>query len=91
MNEQDEKPSGSRSPKYKKHDVVTVMTEISVQIECCTRVWIGLGEGRVIILKDAIKGLSTYYIYEEGYFTFHDHRGGSQTIHIEEITEIGGY
>jgi hypothetical protein len=79
------------TPKYRQCDVVQVMTEIRLQMQVCTRAWIGLGEGRVLILKDNIKGLSTYYSYEEGYFTFYDQRGGSQRIHIEEITEIAGY
>jgi len=83
-------PAG-RIPRYGKGDIITVKREIAMHMELCTRAWIGLGEGRVLILKDDVKGLSTYYIYEEGYFTFYDHRGGAQTIHIEEITEIGGF
>jgi hypothetical protein len=78
-------------PLYSKQDIVTVMKEISIHMQTCTRAWIGLGQGRVLILKDDVKGLSTYYAYEEGYFTFYDHRGGKQTIHIEQITEIAGY
>jgi len=61
-------------------------------MQACTRAWLGLGEGRFLILKDDLKGLSTYHIFdEEGYFIFFDHRGGSQRVHIEEITEIAGY
>jgi hypothetical protein len=67
------------------------MSEIKSQMEMCTRAWIGLGEGRVLILKDELKGFSTYFVYEEGVFTFYDHHGGSQRVHIEEITEIAGY
>lgn len=67
------------------------MREIAVHMQLCSRAWIGLGGGKVLILKDDVRGFSTYYVYEEGMFTFYDHRGGSQTIHIEEITEIGGF
>ena len=81
----------SSKPKYAHANVVEVMREIRLQMQACSRAWIGLGQGRVLILKDEIKGISTYYIYEEGYFTFYDHRGGSQRFHIEEITEIAGY
>jgi len=91
MNEQPEEKPDERVPKFGRGDEITVKREIAVHMELCTRAWIGLGEGRVLILKDDTKGLSTYYIYEEGYFTFYDHRGGSQTIHIEEITEIAGF
>jgi len=79
------------SPKYRAKDVVAVMREIAAHMQLCSRAWIGLGGGKVLILKDEVRGLSTYYVYEEGTFTFHDHRGGSQMIHIEEITEIGGF
>ena len=81
----------ARIPRFRAQDAVAVKKEIALHMQICTRAWIGLGEGRVLILKDDVKGLSTYYIYEEGWFTFYDHRGGSQTIHIEEITEIGGF
>ncbi len=74
-----------------KKDVASVMQTIAIHMEISTRAWIGLGEGKVLILKDTVKRLSTYYVYEEGVFTFYDHRGGSQTIHIEEITEIGSF
>lgn len=84
-----DKPPGN--PRYRTSDIVEVVREIKVQMQACTRVWLGLGEGRFLILKDDLKGISTYHIYEEGYFTFYDHRGGSQKIHIEEITEIAGY
>ena len=79
------------APKYRHADAPHVIREIKVQMEIHTRAWIGLGQGRVLILKDDFKGISTYFIYEEGYFTFYDHRGGSQRVHIEEITEIEGY
>ncbi len=91
MSESPKNAKPPAQPLYRKHDVVRVMREIAVHMECCTRAWIGLGEGRVLILKDDIKGLATYYIYEEGYFTFYDRRGGSKKIHIEEITEIAGF
>ena len=79
------------TPKYRHCDVHDVIREIKVQMQLCSRAWIGLGEGRFLLLKDDTKGLSTYYVYDEGYFTFYDQRGGSQKIHIEEITEIAGY
>ena len=78
-------------PCYERGDVVEVMRQIAVHMEVCTRAWIGLGEGRVLILKDDSRGLHTYYIYEEGVFTFYDRRGGAQTVRIEEITEISGF
>ncbi len=81
----------SSKAKYKRGDAIQVIQEIRTHMEVCTRAWIGLGEGRVLILKDDVKGLSTYYVYEEGVFTFHDHRGGCQRVLIEEITEIGGF
>jgi hypothetical protein len=68
-----------------------VMTQIALHMEFCTRAWIGLGEGKVLILKDDEKGLSTYYTYSEGCFTFYDYRGGSQVVRTDEITEIAGY
>jgi hypothetical protein len=79
-----------KAPLYTSRDVVFVMQEITLHMKIYTRAWIGLGYGRVLILKDDVKGLSTYYAYEEGVFTFYDHRGGCQKIHIEEITEIEG-
>ncbi len=85
-----ELPEGSQSC-YKRSDAPWVMGEIRLHMEFCTRAWIGMGEGRVLILKDDVKGISTYYDYEEGAFTFHDGRGGRQIVQIEEITEICGY
>jgi hypothetical protein len=79
------------NPKFRKCDVVEVSREIADHMRFCTRAWLGLGEGKVLILKDDVKGLSTYYTYTEGYFTFYDHRGGSQVVFIEEITEIAGF
>jgi len=83
--------NGVPRPLYTQADVVEVMRQIKLLMEISTRAWIGLGEGRVLILKDEVRGLSTYYEYEEGYFTFYDYKGGSQRIHIEEITEIEGF
>ena len=91
MDENSENSPVRRLPKYCKHDATTVMAEIKCQMEICTRAWLGLGKGRVIILKDDNKGISTYFVYEEGVFTFYDRRGGSQKVLIEEITEIAGY
>jgi len=90
MDEKNNDQTG-RTPRYQKSDIVTVKQEIRCQMELCTRAWIGLGEGRVLILKDDIKGISTFFICEEGVFTFFDQRGGSQTVLIEEITEISGF
>jgi len=78
-------------PKYSKSDSHIVIREIKLHMELCSRAWIGLGEGRVLILKDDVNGMITYYDYEEGVFTFHDKKGGSQIVLIEEITEIAGY
>jgi hypothetical protein len=78
-------------PKYKRSDVHIIIREIRLHMEHCTRAWIGLGEGRILILKDDSKRISTYYDYEEGIFTFHDRRGGHQVVLIEEITEIAGF
>lgn len=91
MNGTDENKPPESLPKYRMHDVTMVMQEIRCQMELCTRAWVGFGLGRVIILKDDVKGISTYFVYEEGIFTFYDRRGGSQCVHIEEITEIAGY
>lgn len=91
MDELDRNNLHGRAQRYQKRDIVTVMQEIRCQMEVCTRAWIGLGRGRVLILKDDSKGISTYFVYEEGVFTFYDQRGGSQKVHIEEITEISGY
>jgi hypothetical protein len=90
MTDSSETPPPS-TPKYRHCDIVEVMREIKAHMHLCSRAWIGLGEGRFLVLKDDAKGLSTYYVYEEGYFTFYDRRGGSQKVHIEEITEIAGY
>ncbi len=91
MTDDPDKNPRAREPLYKKGDLVTVMNEIRCQMEWSTRAWIGLGEGRVLILKDDVKGLTTYFTYNEGYFKFYDRKGGSQEVHIEEITEIGGF
>ena len=91
MDENIENDPVKRLPKYCRHDAATVMAEIRCQMEICSRAWLGLGKGRVVILKDDIKGISTYFVYEEGVFTFYDHRGGSQKVLIEEITEIAGF
>jgi len=91
MTDEGENTISRSRPLYRKSDIITVMREIAVHMEVCTKAWIGLGEGRVLILKDDARGLSTYYTYEEEVFTFYDHRGGSQRVHIEEITEIGGF
>jgi hypothetical protein len=77
--------------KYEQKDAFDVIREIKLHMQMCTRAWIGLGEGKVLILKDEYKGLSTYCIYEEGSLIFYDQKGGSQTILIEEITEIAGF
>ena len=87
---EDNSPS-KPGPRYRVADAIEVIREIKLQMNMCTRAWIGLGEGRFILLKDDLKGLSTYCICEEGYLTFYDSKGGTQTIHIEEITEIAGY
>lgn len=79
------------APRFRRTDVIEVMRQIALHVELCTRAWIGLGEGRVLILKDDVKGLHTYYVYEDGVFTFYDRRGGSQVVRIEEITEIAGF
>ena len=81
----------SSCPKYRHCDAFEVMREIKAHMQVCTRAWIGLGEGRFLILKDDLKGLSTYFVYDDGCFTFYDARGGSQKVHIEEITEIAGF
>jgi hypothetical protein len=81
----------SEGPRYRSSDFLEVMREIKVQMNMCTRAWIGLGEGKFLILKDDVKGISTYCIFEDGYFTFYDQRGGSQRVHIEAITEIAGF
>jgi hypothetical protein len=91
MDENSENSPVGRLPKFCKDDSETVKAEIKCQMEICTRAWLGLGMGRVLILKDDIKGISTYFVYEEGVFTFYDRRGGSQKVLIEEITEIAGY
>lgn len=83
--------ASAKEPKFRQSDVHEVMREISLQMQVCTRAWIGLGGGKFLLLKDDVKGISTYYTYEEGYFTFFDHRGGSQRIFIEDISEISGY
>lgn len=76
---------------YNRSDAHFVMKEIATHIAICTRAWIGLGEGRVILLKDETRNISTHYDYEDGIFTFHDKRGGRQKVKIEEITEIAGF
>jgi hypothetical protein len=81
----------SPKPLYQKRDADAVKLEIAVHMKIHTRAWIGLGQGKFLILKDDRKGLSTYFIYEDGIFTFYDQRGGSQKINIEDITEICGY
>ena len=79
------------NPKYRRCDAFEVMREIKAQMQLCTRAWIGLGEGKFLILKDDSKGLLTYFVYDDGCFTFYDQRGGSQKVPIEEITEIAGF
>ncbi len=77
-------------PVYTKGDIVEVVSQIRIQMELCEKAWLGLGKGNVLILKDESKGLITWYDYEDGQFTFHDGRGGSQVVAISEITEISG-
>jgi len=67
------------------------MKEIATHMSVCTKAWIGIVGGRVLILKDDVKGISTYYSYEEGAFTFFDRKGGSQVVQVDEITEVAGY
>jgi len=78
-------------PLFTKRDAHTVMGEIALQMKLCAKAWVGYGQGRVVIIKDDYKRQTSYYIYEEGVFTFYDGRGGMQQVKIEEITEIGGY
>jgi len=76
---------------YSRRDAPEVMREIALQMQFCTKAWVGYGQGRVVILKDDYKGHTSYYAYEEGIFKFYDGKGGEQCVLIEEITEIAGF
>ena len=82
--------SGAKKLIYSRRDAHKVMQEIALQVQFCTKAWVGYGQGRVVILKDDYRGLKSYYAYEEGVFTFHDGKGGEQRVSIEEITEVKG-
>ena len=56
-----------------------------------TKVWLVLGEGKVFIVKDEIKGFTLHSTYSECIFTFRDHRNQEKEIHEDEILEINGF
>jgi len=56
-----------------------------------TKVWLVLGEGEVLILKDATKGFILHCSYSERIFTFRDHRNQEQEIHEDEIRDVSGF
>ncbi len=56
-----------------------------------TKVWLVLGEGKVFVIKDTIKGFTLHCSYCEKIFTFRDHRNQEQQIHEDEIRDIGGF
>jgi hypothetical protein len=79
------------NPRFKFTNAIDVIREVKLHIKMCSRAWIGLGEGKFLLLKDECQGISTYCVYEEGSLVFYDQKGGSQTIRLEDITEIAGY
>lgn len=56
-----------------------------------TKVWLVLGEGKIFIVKDEIKGFILHSTYSESIFTFSDHRNQEKEIHEDEIVDINGF
>jgi len=91
MSDEKDKIPAPSTPIYRRGEAHLVMKEIATHMKISSKAWVGLGEGRILMLKDDAKGLTTYYEYEDGVFTFHDGKGGSQVVEIERITEIAGF
>ena len=56
-----------------------------------TKVWLVLGEGKIFVVKDEIKGFILHSTYSECIFTFRDHRKQEKEIHADAIVDINGF
>ena len=56
-----------------------------------TKVWLVLGEGKIFMVKDEIRGFTLQFTYYDNKFTFRDHRGQEKDIHEDEIKDVGGF